>query len=524
MESLAEFLAKENETVENLSKEASLSYWSASISGKKEDYDAYEKKSMDLQRHFNNKERFEKVKNFLNTAKRVIEKRQLEVFYNAYLSSQGDIELIEKITKKSTEIDKSFNTFRANLDGKELTDNDIKDILRKETDGTKRENAWKASKKQGEIVEKELIELIRLRNSLAKSLGFENYFVMSLELSEQKEHEIEKIFLELEKLTEKPFKEAKNEIDGVLAKSFGVNKSELKPWHYHDPFFQESPEIYEIDLDEIYSKDILDISKIFYSELGFDVNEILKNSDLYEKPGKYQHAYSMNIDRRGDVRILENLKNNEKWMDTTLHELGHAIYDRSCDINLPFILRENAHIFVTESIALFFGRNSKNISFIKRYGKTSDELHKKIEILKRQLRLEELIFVKWAEVMFYFERELYKNPEQDLNKLWWDIVKKYQMIDFYRDKPDWASKIHFTSAPVYYHNYLLGKILASQLGHHIQSNILKSEEGDYADERVGDYLKKEVFFHGRKYRWDKLIENATKESLTSKYFVEEFCN
>ena len=100
------------------------------------------------------------------------------------------------------------------------------------------------------------------------------------------------------------------------------------------------------------------------------------------------------------------------------------------------------------------------------------------------------------------------------------------MIDFYRDKPDWASKIHFTIAPVYYHNYLLGKILASQLGHYIIKNILKEDtkNPDYAEKRVGHYLKEKIFMPGKKYRWDKLIENATKEELSPKYFIEEFCN
>ena len=527
MEELSEFLKEQNEEVKKLANGAAISYWIASISGKKEDYETYEKNAIAMQRYFNNKETFEKVKHFLKTTEDLIEKRQLENLYKEYLSCQGDLNLIERITKKSTQIEQIFNTFRADLDGKELTDNDIKEILKKETDSEKREKVWNSSKKQGEVVEKELIELVELRNELARSLGFKNYFIMSLELSEQKEEEVEKIFLELEKSTEKSFKEAKSEIDESLSKSFGLNKNDLRPWHYHDLFFQETPEIYGTNLNNFYNKDVLEISKKFYTEIGLDVGDILDKSDLYEKPGKNQHAYCINIDREGDVRILENLKNNESWMETTLHELGHAVYDKNCDENLPFLLRENTHIFVTESIALFFGRNSKNIAFMKRYCEISDEESKKIsEMLRRQLRLDELVFLKWAQVMFYFERELYKNPRQDLNKIWWDFVKRYQMIDFYRDKPDWASKIHFTIAPIYYHNYLLGKILASQLGHYIIKNILKEDtkNPDYAEKRVGHYLKEKIFMPGKKYRWDKLIENATKEELSPKYFIEEFCN
>lgn len=527
MEELSEFLNEQNEEIKKLTKSSSLAYWKASISGKKEDYDAYERSVIESQRYFNNKSSFEKVKRFLETVKGDIDKRQLETLYVDYLSCQGDLDLIEKITKKSTQIEQEFSTFRAKVDGKELTDNDIKEILKKEKDSVKREAVWNSSKRQGEVVEKELIELVELRNVLARSLGFKNYFEMSLELSEQKEEEVERIFLELGKSTESSFRKVKEEMDEKLSKDFDINKDELKPWHYHDLFFQEAPQIYEVDLDKFYDKDILSIAKKFYQEIGLGVEDILNRSDLYEKPGKNQHAYEINIDREGDVRILENLKNNEGWMDTTLHELGHAVYEKNCDVNLPFLLRENTHIFVTESIALFFGRNSKNISFMKRYCEISEEESKTIgEILKKQLKLDELVFLEWAQVMFHFERELYRNPGQNLNKLWWSLVKKYQMIDFYRDKPDWASKIHFTIAPVYYHNYLLGKILASQLSNYLIKSVLKenTKDADYADVRAGNYLRNEIFAHGKRYKWDELIENATKEKLTSKYFVEEFCN
>jgi peptidyl-dipeptidase A len=127
--------------------------------------------------------------------------------------------------------------------------------------------------------------------------------------------------------------------------------------------------------------------------------------------------------------------------------------------------------------------------------------------------------------MFNFESKLYENPEQNLNELWWSLVKKYQMIDFSRDKPDWCSKIHFVIAPVYYHNYMLGELLASQIHAYIAKNILRQnnlKNIDYSNKEIGIYLKKSIFEQGMKYEWNKLIENATGEKLNPKYFVQEF--
>lgn len=532
LEEIKKFLDKQDEIIAPLLKRINLSYWNAAISGKEEDYGEYERLQLELEKIFNDKETFNKIKGLLKeNTNDEITKRRLKLLYNIYLGSQGDINIIKEIINKSTKIEKGFNTFRPKIGNKELTDNEVTDILKIEVDSEKLMAAWEASKKRAEIIEKELIELIKLRNKLAKSLEFDNYYEFSLEVSEQKESEIAAIFNELVKLTDNPFRNAKEEIDKFLSKRYNINARELKPWHYQNLYFQEEPKIFSVNLDKFYSKDILPIAINFYGGIGFDVNNILERSDLYEKPGKYPHACCISIDRGRDVRTIQNLKNNEKWMDTLLHEFGHAVYSKTYGEKsyeeLPFILRDSAHTFTTEAIALLFGRLSKNKSFIKKYCGISEDKAEEIgkELIK-VLKFRELIFCRWCQVMFNFERELYKNPDQDLNKLWWDLVKKYQLIDFYRDKPDWASKIHLATSPVYYHNYLLGELLASQLNNYIGKNILHTDSIDnldYSDNpKIGKYLKDKIFNVGRKYRWDKMIKQATGEDLNPKYFVEQF--
>jgi len=92
----------------------------------------------------------------------------------------------------------------------------------------------------------------------------------------------------------------------------------------------------------------------------------------------------------------------------------------------------------------------------------------------------------------------------------------------------WASKLHFTSAPCYYHNYMLGELLASQLHHYIVGEVLgrASDEGlSYVgDKRVGAYLRDNVLGPGARYPWNDMIARATGEPLTPKYFVQQFIN
>ena len=103
---------------------------------------------------------------------------------------------------------------------------------------------------------------------------------------------------------------------------------------------------------------------------------------------------------------------------------------------------------------------------------------------------------------------------------------KYQLLNKPEDRnePDWASKIHFTIAPCYYHNYLLGELLASQLHHSIQKKILsENKETQYVNQKaVGEYLKKYVFRIGATLHWNAMIEQATGEPLNPEYFVNQF--
>jgi peptidyl-dipeptidase A len=302
------------------------------------------------------------------------------------------------------------------------------------------------------------------------------------------------------------------------------------PWHYHDPFFQETPMVYELDLDTYYKgKDIKELGAGYFAGIGLPVESILANSDLYEREGKNPHGFCTDIDREGDVRILCNIKNNEYWMEVTLHELGHAVYNKYQDPQTPYLLREPAHAFTTEAIAMFFGRLSRNPSWMQQMLKLSDQQRMEIEkVSDKYAQLKQLIFARWAMVMYNFEKQLYANPQQDLNSLWWQTVEKYQLVKKPqgRNKPDWAAKIHFNVAPCYYHNYMLGELFASQLHNYIIQNILKLESDEnvsYAGQsKVGDFLAKKVFEAGNLYHWNEMIERATGEKLTPKYFVTQF--
>ena len=527
-----EFITAHVKKVKPMIIDAGLANWKAANTGDPKDYDRFSKLQLKVRQVYSSPKDFALVKEMKQSGQieKPITARQIDVLHNAYLANQMEPELLKEIVDLSTEIEKNFSTFRGTIDGKKVTANEIKKILKTETDSAERKKAWLASKHVAPVVAKDLIRLVKLRNKAARGIGFDNFHTLYLTVGEQDVKELDKIFEELDKLTAGPFARLKADLDRTLAAMYGVDVQEIMPWHYHDPFFQEKPMVYDVDLDAYYKKtDVRELTVKFYDGIGLGVEDILDNSDLYEREGKNPHGFCTDIDKEGDIRILCNIKNNEQWMETMLHECGHAVYDKYHDREVPYLLREPAHIFTTEAIAMFFGRLTSNAAWMQQMLGLSDEQRMEIEkVSSRYAQLKQLIFARWVLVMYNFEKQLYANPDQDLNSLWWEMVGKYQFVKKPegRNEPDWAAKIHFTVAPCYYHNYMLGELLASQLHNYIVRNVLKldSDEGvSYVNQkRCGEFLREKVFEPGSVYHWNEMIKQATGEELTPKYFAAEF--
>ena len=204
--------------IEPIMKEMNQAYWDATGSGKDEYYDRYSELELKLRKIYADTEEFHKVKEWHDGAKfdDPLLKRQIAMLYNAYAENQIDPDLMKRMVGLSSKIEKQFNTFRATFEGKKVADNDLRAILKDETDSRRREEAWKGFKEVGTAVADDLLELVKLRNEAARSLGYDDYYVMQLALQEQTLSQIMGIFDELKMMTDEPFRKVKAEIDATL--------------------------------------------------------------------------------------------------------------------------------------------------------------------------------------------------------------------------------------------------------------------------------------------------------------------
>jgi peptidyl-dipeptidase A len=141
------------------------------------------------------------------------------------------------------------------------------------------------------------------------------------------------------------------------------------------------------------------------------------------------------------------------------------------------------------------------------------------EALVEAQRAALLVFARWVLVMTNFERAFYADPEGDLSRIWWELVSRYQLLTppDRRGEPDWAAKIHVACAPVYYHTYLYGRLVANQL----RAALERDAGGLVGRPEAGALLAERVFAPGQSVRWDRLIEQATGEPLTAAHLARE---
>ncbi len=437
--------------------------------------------------------------------------RQLDVLWPDYRRAQADEALRKKVIRLSLKVEETCSVFRPELNGERISSNELDRLLVHSTDDGERRAAWTATREVGAKVADRVVELAKLRNAQARQLGFADWFALALDDEEMDAGFLDGLLGELRDGSAGPWAEVKASLDAARAEQRGKAPSDLMPWDYGDRFLQSIPRSgRSLSLDAWFQPTrIKNLAKTWFRSLGLPIDALWDRSDMMPRDGKYPHAFCIGVDNPGDVRVLCNLDATARWMETVLHEFGHALYNAWIDPELPFVLRESAHTFVTEAVAMLFGRLAKTPWWLADHAGVPAD---RAEAAGRRLREDQLTFARWGLVVTLFEQAMYADPEADLTAIWWDLVGELQGLRRPAgwDGYDWASKVHVACYPAYYQYYLLGELLASQL----RAAMAEADDG-------GAFLV-ELFRSGRSRRWDDVVRSSCGEELSAAAWLQEF--
>jgi peptidyl-dipeptidase A len=518
---LQRFIDETTQAVRPLEKAYYLAEWESAIDGTPAALEATQRAQADYMRFWSDAARYETARRYDEQGDADPETaRQVRLIYLTAGQNQQDEAIIDRLTSLESDVRGRYTNFRGRVDGRELSDNAMDEILLKSSDPDEVRQVWEASKQVGREVADQIRELARVRNEAARRQGFRDHFQRSLTLSEIDEGQLLSLFERLEAESRKPFQALMKTIGEQRSRLFKIRPEALRPWHYADRFFQMAPPLGDFDFDALFAdRDPVELATATYDGLGMEVRSVLARSDLLPRPGKNQHALMTHIDRQGDIRTLNNLERNHRWNETLHHELGHAVYELYLDPDLPWLLRTPSHILSTEAIAIMMGSLTLEREWLTAIlGVPAARAEAAARVAAERHRAQSLIFTRWCLVMTNFERRLYGDPESDLDAVWWDLVEKYQGLTRPegRSAPDWAAKYHVALAPVYYQNYELGHLVRAQLVERIRGHA----GGVVGRKAAGDWLRENFFRAGSRQEWSAHIASATGEPLNPRYFVE----
>ena len=264
---------------------------------------------------------------------------------------------------------------------------------------------------------------------------------------------------------------------------------------------------------------IVDLAKKAYQGMGYDIDKLENEGklilDLYPRKNKNTHAFSFDIDAGKDARILANLTNNVYSLKVLLHELGHSVYTLDISENLPYLDR-TTYPALNEAVAILMEDLQKKENIL------SEILPKDIlNEYKNNFKKDEFKFLTKALTLINFEKEMYKNPNQDLKKLWHDTKVKYQLINENEDLNNgWATIPHFLGFPAYYQNYFRAHLMKAQIYNYLTEKLGNITENP----KTAEVLKEELLKYGKSLEENELIENMTGKKLSADDYIKSITN
>ena len=496
-------------------------------------------------------ENIEKAKSFLKWENDLqpIQVRQLKkIVYLAGGNPENAEADVKALIKASTAQTERLYGYKFQLEGKEITPNDIDSLLEYAVDTTLRKKAWEASKTIGKDLKPGLIKLRDLRNKVVQGLGYPDYFTYMVSDYGMSNDEMMSMLNKFNKELFPLFSELHTYMRYELAKKYDAKSvPDFIPAQWlSNRWGQDWGEMIKVEglnLDSALKlKDaewIAHQGEKFYVSLGFPglPKTFWDKSSLYpvKKDAGYKkntHASAWHINLEKEVRSLMSIVPNAQWYETVHHEYGHIYYYLSySNPDVPYLLREGANRAYHEALGSMMGLAAMQKPFCAGLGLVDSTT--KIDETKQLLKdaLHYVVFIPWsAGTMSMFERDMYSNnlPPDQWNKRWWELAKQYQGIvppsNRTEDFCDAATKTHINDDPAGYYDYAISFILLFQIHDYISKNILHQDPhrtNYFGHKEIGTFIQ-DIMKPGSSVDWRKLLKDKTGEDLSARAMLDYF--
>lgn len=417
------------------------------------------------------------------------------------------IEYMQKENKLVSEYNKLVASAQIEFDGKTLTLAQLTPYCESKDRKTRKEATiarFDFFKKKEEAFDRIYDELVKVRHTIAKTLGFKNFVELGYLQMNRIDYNAEDVrkFRELVKTYIVPIA---TELYAKQAKRIGVGND----FKYHDESFN-FPSGNAIPKGD--AKWIVEQGKKMYEALSPETGaffNFMNDShlmDLEAKKGKESGGYCTFIENYKAPFIFSNFNGTSGDIDVLTHEFGHAfqVYS-SRNIGIPEYLWPTYESCEIHSMSMEFFTWPWMELFFKEEAPKYRYAH----------LTSALLFIPYGVAVDEFQHIVYENPNltpEERKAAWKKLEEKYlphrdyDGYDYLEKGGFWQKQGHIYSSPFYYIDYTLAQICAFQFWKRSRENF---------EDAWKDYV------HLCKLGGSKSFLNLVKEANLSSPFEKE---
>jgi oligoendopeptidase F len=347
----------------------------------------------------------------------------------------------------------------AYFDGEERTPTQLSVYL-KDTDRSKREEAWRLRMGLFEAHQAELNELYdnlrEVRAKLAANSGYDNYrdykhtemgrFSYTPEDIHRFHDAVEKVVMPFVKELEAKRKQALNlPVLRPWDTSVDLDGRKLKPFDTTDEFIIKSLKV----LNKVNPAYALQLEMMNNTEL----------LDLENRKGKAPGGYNTSLNNLASSFIFMNHVKQHNDVTTLLHESGHAMHSAATGhIKIAQYLEPPSEVAELASMTM----ELLTMDYWDEYYSAADDLKK----AKRDQLQGTLTFLPWCMIVDAFQHWVYLHPKHTAEaryQAYLDLHKRFSGIVDWSDlehlrKLGWMMQLHIFEVPFYYIEYGMAQL------------------------------------------------------------------
>lgn len=391
-----------------------------------------------------------------------------------------------------------FLKFRGHVGGQERTFGGLNQLIKSATDRHERQAAWEAFLPLGAENREGILDLVAVRNKLAVSLGYRDFFDLRFKHSEIDEAWFLNILDELEGATQAPYEEALANIQRTL----GIETA--MPWDVARGVESLSP----LPPDAFSQANASRALRALLSGWGFSDREL--EIPLHDTGNFTMGGLCFGIEPGKEVAILISPVNGPRYFRTYFHEHGHALHFRHAGQHN--ILLNVEDMAFNEGMAVFFESFVSDPAWVRQNMDLSEADQARYCL---QARYAALTWMRTLLINIRFEHALYTRPDEDPDTIYLELQRRCGGFALPPEAGSrWAADQMMVSHPIYWHTYLIAELVAHQTREAIQA-----EDGQLlGNPKVREFLMERYYKPGASLPWLEKIERATGKPLSGDAF------